>query len=764
MSMSDLITLDLNEIRQKFNLSQRAYNICWYNNLHNSNDILSWYEQYKGFLNLRNSGAKTNIELIKISEVLIKNIKGNLTNNPSSISKHVIFMNTCFKEYFDSLSNQEYIDIKLQDNELGSLEKYQILKTFIEEHNQNSSELKIELVRLFTLIETTEIYNDNYFLFDFGKLKVVFEAAKFLRIEHMFLDEVSKLRNRSKNVLKETIGGNLNVYLFNSWLTNRIPFSSLKNSGAATNEELNLFAIRISGNILKILFKKQSQQEIFFFNNFKEINYNTNEIKIQSEEIESEKIDFTLFIINNKNHFFSARILDSIQLSKDELSKKYGVTNERARQLKSEGEKSFCKKCNEIFNSSKDGVFVTNLLRDTMYSLSEIQKRLNDHENFELFKVMLELNLIPEFSKLDIKKWLQDELKLTYNLIGSRFYANETIIYNNSINWKQRLNDLSISLLPVLTKKKYILKLSINNMMQEELIFLHKIIKEQIGVTKVNDFWYLFNFDNIAYCQLALLFFGRPTELDQIYTYIIQNEDILESPVKNSIRSTLINNKRIFFSQGKTSTYGLNEFLNESNIGTKTIKEECYDILKSKGFPLHFEQLFKIIYNKRPISNVKSVQTIISQESKTFDFDQGFVWLKNSEITFTRPINHKSAFEKLETLIRQFQLDSHWVSKSIMMREISKFMPEYQGYYIIEKKMSEWGEKVTVPYFKDFELILGFLIKDEKFIQFMATNYLTLLPEKKNKFKTNLKKFLADNLNIELNQQVVNKSLTYFLN
>ena len=764
MSMSDLITLDLNEIRQKFNLSQRAYNICWYNNLHNSNDILSWYEQYKGFLNLRNSGAKTNIELIKISEVLIKNIKVNLTNNPSSISKHVIFMNTCFKEYFNSLSNQEYIDIKLQDNQLGSLEKYQILKTFIEEHNKNSSELKIELVRLFTLIETTEIYNVKYFHFDFEKLKVLFEEAKFLRIEHMFLDEVSKLRNRSKNVLKGTIGENLNVYLFNSWLKNKIPFSSLKNSGAATNEELNLFAIRISGDILKILFKKQSQQELFFFNSFKEINFNSNEIKIQSKEIESEKIDFTLFIIKNKNHFFSPRILDSIQLSKEELSKKYGVTNERARQLKSEGEKSFQKKCNEIFNSSKDGVFVTNFLCDTMYSLSEIQKRINDYENFELFKVMLELNLIPEFEKLDIKKWLQDELKLTYNLIGSRFYANETIIYNNSINWKQRLNDLSISLLPVLTKKKYILKLSVNNMMQEELLFLYKIIKDQIGVTKVNDFWYLFNFDNIAYCQLALLFFGRPTELDQIYTYIIQNEDILESPVKNSIRSTLINNKHIFFSQGKTSTYGLNEFLNESNIGIKTIKEECYDILKSNGFPLHFEQLFNIIYNKRPISNVRSIQTIISQESKTFDFDQGFVWLKNSEITFTRPINHKTAFEKLDILIRQFLLDSHWVSKSIMMREISKFMPEYQGIYIIEKKMSEWGEKVTVPYSKDFQLILGFLIKDEKFIQFMATNYLTLLPEKKNKFKTNLKKFLVDNLNIELNQQVVNKSLTYFLN
>jgi hypothetical protein len=764
MSMSDLITLDLNEIRQKFNLSQRAYNICWYNNLHNSNDILSWYEQYKGFLNLRNSGAKTNIELIKISEVLIKNIKGNLTNNPSSISKHVIFMNTCFKEYFDSLSNQEYIDIKLQDNELGSLEKYQILKTFIEEHNQNSSELKIELVRLFTLIETTEIYNDNYFLFDFGKLKVVFEAAKFLRIEHMFLDEVSKLRNRSKNVLKETIGGNLNVYLFNSWLTNRIPFSSLKNSGAATNEELNLFAIRISGNILKILFKKQSQQEIFFFNNFKEINYNTNEIKIQSEEIESEKIDFTLFIINNKNHFFSARILDSIQLSKAQLSKKYGVTNERSRQLKSEGEKSFYRKCNEIFNSAKDGVFVTNLLSDTIYTLSEIQKRFKDHGNFEFFKVMLELNIIPEFSKLDIKKWLQDELKLTYNLIGSRFYANETIIFNNSINWRQRLNDLSKSLLPVLTKKKYILKLSINNVMQEELIFLHKIIKDQIGVTKVNDFWYLFNFDNIAYCQLALLFFGRPTELDQIYTYIIQNEDILEYPVKNSIRTTLINNKRIFFSQGKTSTYGLNEFLNESNIGTKTIKEECYDILKSKGFPLHFEQLFKIIYSKRSVTNVRSIQTIVSQENQIFDFEQGFVWLKNFDNNFPDPINHKTAIDKFEMVIDLLQLDSHWETKATVLCELIRYMPEYQANYLIEKTMSSYGEKVTVPYFKEFESILNYLLSDEKLIHFMEKQYLKLRSESKNKFKSELRKFLKDRLNMDFPQEAINKSLTYFLN
>ncbi len=764
MSKSDLITLDLNEIKRKFNLSQRAYNICWFNNLRTSNDVISWYEQHNSFLNLRNSGALTNIELTKIAEELIKQIKKGLNINPYSISKHVNFINNCFEEYFETITHEENSEINFFESKQTCMEKYQSLKEFIEVKNKNNLEVNIELIRLFTLVETTIVLNENHFLYDFEKLKLVFEGTKFIKIENLFLDELSKLRNRSKNVIEDSISSNLNVYLFFNWLREKIPFSSLKNSGSSTCIELNLFVKKISRSILKILFEKLSKQEIFLYDNFEEINFNILNIKIDYDEIDSGKIDFTSFILSNKISFFSDRTLDAIQLSKEQLTKKYIISNERARQLKLAGEKTIYNKCREIFYSAKDGIFVTKFLDDTMYTLSEIQESLIDHQNFELFKVMLECNLIPGYFKLDIKKWLQDELKLPYNLIESRFYSNHTIIFNNSIDWKLRLNDLSITLLPILTKKKYILTLSTNKIIHEELNFLRIIIKEQIGITKVNDCWYLFNYDNIAYCQLALLFFGRPTELDQIYTYIIQNKDIVEAPVKNSIRSTLINNKNVFFSQGKTSTYGLNDFLNESNIGTKTIKEECYDILKSRGYPLHFDQLFKIIYNKRPISNVRSIQTIVSQESKIFDFDQGFVWLKNSEIAFTKPINHKTAFEKLDMLIRQFQLDSHWATKSIMLDEITRYMPEYQGNYIIEKKLNYWGEKVTIPYFHDFELILGFLIQDEKFLQFMAKSYLALPPEKKNKFKTELRKFLMDNLNIELTQQDVNKSLTYFLN
>jgi RNAse (barnase) inhibitor barstar len=67
---SDYFRMSIDDLTQYYNLSARAFNVCNFNKLHDLGAVLTYFIENRDFMNLRNIGRKTDIELC----VLCKNI------------------------------------------------------------------------------------------------------------------------------------------------------------------------------------------------------------------------------------------------------------------------------------------------------------------------------------------------------------------------------------------------------------------------------------------------------------------------------------------------------------------------------------------------------------------------------------------------------------------------------------------------------------------------------------------------------------------
>lgn len=63
---NDVANISLSELAEMENLSVRAQNCCRENNLEDLNSILNYYHEFMNFLNLKNCGLKSNLELVTI--------------------------------------------------------------------------------------------------------------------------------------------------------------------------------------------------------------------------------------------------------------------------------------------------------------------------------------------------------------------------------------------------------------------------------------------------------------------------------------------------------------------------------------------------------------------------------------------------------------------------------------------------------------------------------------------------------------------------
>ncbi|PIE88800.1 MAG: hypothetical protein CSA04_00055, partial [Bacteroidetes bacterium] len=71
MNSTKAINYHISELKEIENLSERTKNVCISDSIPTLYKIVEYYFKYKNFKDLRNCGAKTNNELIRISEKYI---------------------------------------------------------------------------------------------------------------------------------------------------------------------------------------------------------------------------------------------------------------------------------------------------------------------------------------------------------------------------------------------------------------------------------------------------------------------------------------------------------------------------------------------------------------------------------------------------------------------------------------------------------------------------------------------------------------------
>ncbi len=758
--------LTLEEITTNCNLSVRSKNICRYNKLNDSKDIIQYYIINGDFFSLRNSGRKTNEELLNTIFYLIQNkinkekfTELNLKHNITFKKKYSPIKFYFSQAYNHSLETKEELHFFFKSQDFESC----FIK--FEEHiyklETSPENIPYSLEQIKKLLNST-IGFELLPILDYQKIQENFEPYYLKLIENNFQKQVSQVSVRLQNALSIVLNNNLNSEVFFLWMSTKQSQKKIKNVGKLTGAELIQFTSNfIHSTIDSLLFDKPQKQN-FLHEILKGIIDDPSKIKIKPEELILQKIDLIQFVLNNKTLLFTEKQILILENEKSDISKIFKITLERSRQIIKRESELIIKLLKELIVRLENSNVLNSELMDEIYSSTDLHAYAKNKSDLQIIQILVQNSLVPNFQSVDLRKWAKEKIKVEYNLLNTRFKLNETILLHKSLPINYIFEEFSISILDIFNQTTEVRLINCENELKILPILLKKILNKQIGFTRINEKWFLFNYTNSAYCELALLYFNRPTELDQIYSYILQNPDIIENPVKNSIRSTLTNNKIRFFSIGKTSTYGLNSFLKNTNIGTKTIKDECIEILKDRNEPLHFDQLFELIYSKRPITNVRSIQTIVSQEISSFRTNQGFVWLINHNNP-PPPINHKTANVKFLSTIILFQMESHWAYLNQVKSELTKHMPDYQADHIISKKLISFRDKVTIPYFKEFDFLMTQLVNDGKLTEFMEKRYTLLSTINKNKFKNELYIFLLNKFKIDFSQQIINKSLTYFL-
>ena len=133
----------------------------------------------------------------------------------------------------------------------------------------------------------------------------------------------------------------------------------------------------------------------------------------------------------------------------------------------------------------------------------------------------------------------------------------------------------------------------------------------------------------MSYCYWALSVLKKPSSIEDIVDLIYYNPEFHKDCKKTSIRSIITNknNSEYFFSIGKSGKYGLISWNENNQYSTKSIKEECIDLLMKSSNPLHVNQIYNILKLKRNDLNYRSVATILNMETTIFSSCNAFCFL-----------------------------------------------------------------------------------------------------------------------------------------
>jgi hypothetical protein len=128
---NEFLNISLNELAEVEGLSTRSINVCKYYSMNDIKAILQYYYEFGDFLRLRNSGRKSNLELISLC-LKYENQTEDFPNNPVNEKD-----DSDFNKNLEELVSTEGLSIRCQnlcdDNHLKDLKS--IVDYYLENKN-----------------------------------------------------------------------------------------------------------------------------------------------------------------------------------------------------------------------------------------------------------------------------------------------------------------------------------------------------------------------------------------------------------------------------------------------------------------------------------------------------------------------------------------------------------------------------------------------------------------------------------------------------
>ena len=755
--------MNLNKIKQEFALSNRAFNICQDNSLLTSNDLILWGQRNGSFKHLRNCGLQTANEIDRIIEILIE--RENTSHNYTTIEIPLKGIKQRFRLSSKSIKVCEKLDF-LSSTDILS---FYIFKGTFHSINKLKKDICTELDNLCKALLRNKECNSHFQ--KLYRLKV--DGLSLLKkdILQLTADQlISKLSVRAANGLNSLCEGSTS-WKDLIWIgieTEKL--LEIPNIGAKSSVELGGFFMELIQQFSHVYLESESnhttliQQQIQL--KFPKLVILENDLM----KIQNSNLNFIGFVVEYLPELFQGIELDFIEKkSKKSIAKKNGITAERVRQIQVKTKPKIGEKikllwltlkdfCNDD-NFNKAGTLISDIAEqhELIPSL-----KINPYLSWRIFSICdfnnLKVKLFEEL--IDREKYTRKEyskIKHIFNfdarfIVSSTFNIHEIksilqqvikdIFKTDKDHWSYRMGEQSY------------LCINIQKV-------LNRCLSDQFGFFYDKEKLIIFKQINPVYCFLALSYFGRPQHLDKIYSYILHNAHFLKKPQKSSVRGTLINNYEVFFSIGKTSTYGLVSWNINDKFATKSIKEECLLILENHNNPLHLSQIYSSLKTRRKDVSKKSIQVILDQESELFDNSQGFYWLVNSKLVFNRPINHKTAFSHLREITENFRMNVHWCQSYIVFKELK--CPNYQIEYLIERYLITYKGKLTLKLDSDFLPLLMKIDSNQKVVNFLKTRYMLLDSNRRIQFKKKLHTVLQKDSKQLVTRSVMNKIIQFYI-
>ncbi len=714
-------------------LSIRSINICNNSDLTSLNRIMDFYKKKKSFMTIRNCGSKTENELIELCEkyakqasiekIGVKHKSINTIEALDSIQK--VTLNKQIEYLISTLSPRTHNGLSNISQQLNP--KVIFEKMFIEEIDFNDirnigSKSFEELIKF-----KSDVYNIAMALLANKKEQSPIQKVTLYRhIEYL----ISTLSVRTQNGLQSISENLVPKEIFDKIFVDGLVFNNIRNIGEKSIEELDKFRNDIYNFVMML---QTSSSELLIYEHTKLIiksNFSALPVDFD-KQIEStfdvngkmklfRLIDLLLdsehFINKNENKVF--RFVFSNYSAKkeslDSIAVDLNLSRERVRQIKIRLEKNIQNYFLFISNFISDDL--VNYGIDKTKSLQVIDNttanKINEYEkvNFNpaFYSIIFGIFLNKSHSILGDNEIISGERKT----VNKKAYTCCYLIANNifsHFDFARFSEDVNTK-----TTEKITESYSLNFegylcefMHENGIAFLDsiKIVCESILFNEFELFIDSHGYLEIErnthkklheYCYEILEKFSNPMTIDEI-SIALKDKYPHKTNQAQSIRSTLINNRDLFVSFGRTSTYALRKWESEKeNLKGGTIRDIVEDYLKLFNAPKHISEIIEHVLIYREDTNESSVLTNIKVEHSRFVFYSGdFVGLKNKvypldTINFKRVVGshfRSIAFEKL----------NGWDLDKVIQYYVQKYgYKDIQVQFLIRKKVNNGTLKLTL--------------------------------------------------------------------
>ncbi len=679
------MNVTLEKLETKHRLSQRTYNVCRLNGLHNLESILDYYLTYDSFTALRNCGNKSNQELITLCDYYLN------TNTIQEVNEReeIINANTSIEKLAKhfNLSTRSFNTCTLNNlNTLGTVilhyKQYQSFKN-LQNCGEKSNKELIALCNSYSDITVEK--NIKHKQYDF----LTKRAINAIIINKM-IDKIETLDKRSANLVQTLLSkyNNQTYPIFHYLSDINFDFKKINQISKNSTQQLTnyfnsifTFAQTISTysedklekihiiSKFRLKFPSLSKQtEEWLTNNYLKIKNDSSNI-FRLIQIMLENNDL---IEKRQAYIFlnSSSYLNSDKKTLKDLASNLNISRERVRQLSTpkQLEQPFWNEVLKLITLTSMEIGFNGFDFSTS---SENYFSFNQKDDFsdffttefynKFYSLFIDSNLIPISNNKEDKyypKYLVHKKILNIIDVFSlrnelEVLCNDKIVKSYEINLKGFLYKFATQTETLLNSLQEVIE-AIENVIYQEFEILTNlegnIIIERNTAKQVHEYIY-------EILEEA----NTPLHIKELFKRINDIDDsILRATEITAIRSHLLRYPNMFINTA-LSTYGLKKWEIEGRQIDGTIKDVVEKYLEKYDTPKHIQEITDFVTQYRNTNKNSIYRNLqVDTHKKFIIFGYGFVGLTSKQYSAKDTI-----FNQLPTVsIRFFERDYFLNGKS----------------------------------------------------------------------------------------------------